>query len=476
MRRWYPREVLTLSAPVVSLTKITVKTPKRWIDVALPADVPVAELLPYILRHAGEDAADAGERHAGWLLRRPTGESLDQQRTLAAQRILDGELLHLVPGEVEWPELEYEDLVETIASGARRYGRSWARSATRLCGMAAAAAILSLGTLVALLWQPPWRMPGGLMIGVAVLLLAGGVLIARAVSDARAGAVLAGCALPYGFLGGLLVTAPDHATLTSVGAPQLMLGASVVIGLGIAGYLGVAAPVRIFVAAVAAAALAVLGASLSRSLDPDGAAAVVITVGIGLMPGYPWLAMRLGRLPVPALPQRSADLLKEQRLPPTPRVFAAAARTDEVLTGLLTGVSVATVAGAAYLAAGAGRGHEILLLAAAAALLLRARLFPIPRQRIPLLCAGGAVAAMVMALRALRAGDNGGLALLLLVLLAVAVLVLAAGLVYARRHPTPYFGRLADIGDVLAILALVPLTCYYTGFFHYVQTLLAGIR
>lgn len=111
MRRWYPREVLTLSAPVVSLTKITVKTPKRWIDVALPADVPVAELLPYILRHAGEDAADAGERHAGWLLRRPTGESLDQQRTLAAQRILDGELLHLVPGEVEWPELEYEDLV-----------------------------------------------------------------------------------------------------------------------------------------------------------------------------------------------------------------------------------------------------------------------------------------------------------------------------------------------------------------------------
>lgn len=471
-----PAEVLVVSTPVVSLTKVTVKTPRRFIDVALPADVPVADLLPYVLRHAGEDAADAGERHAGWLLRRPTGESLDHQRTLAAQRVLDGELLHLVPGEVEWPELEYEDLVETIASGARRYGRSWGRPATRVCGMVAAAAILSLGTLVVLLWQPPWRMPGVVMIGAAVLLLGGGVLVARAVPDAPAGAVLAGCGLPYAFLGGLLVTAPDHLTLTTVGAPQVMLGASLVVSLGIVGYLGVAAPTRIFVAAVTAAALGVLGAALARPLSPDGAAAVAVTVAIGLMPGFPWLAVRLGRLPLPALPQRSADLLKEQQLPPTPKVFAAAARTDEVLTGLLTGAAVAVVVGAGYLVAGAGRGHLLLLTAAAVALLLRARLFPIPRQRVPLLVAGGALAAMVVGVRAVRADGNGELALLLLGVFAVAVLALGAGLVYARRHPTPYFGRFADVGDVVAVLALVPLTCYHTGFYHYVQTLLAGIR
>src|SRR5690554_8185687 len=115
------------TAPAITLVRITVKAPTRLIDVALPADVPVTELLPYILRHAGDEAPDAGERHAGWLLRRPTGEILDGQRTLGALCVLDGELLHLVPGKLEWPELDYEDLVETIASGARRAGRSWGK-------------------------------------------------------------------------------------------------------------------------------------------------------------------------------------------------------------------------------------------------------------------------------------------------------------------------------------------------------------
>lgn len=465
-----------VSAPFVSLTKVTVKTPRRWIDVALPADVPVAELLPYVLRHAGEDAADAGERHAGWLLRRPTGESLDPQRTLGAQRVLDGELLHLVPGEVEWPELEYEDLVETIASGARRYGRSWGRPATRLCGLIAGAAVLLAGTSVALLWEPPWRLPGLAMLGMAGLLLAGGVVVARAVPDARAGAVLAGCGLPYAFLGGLLVTAPDHLGLTQLGAPQLSLAMSLLLSFGILGYLGVAAPARVFSAAVTVAVLGLLAAMVARPLGADGAAAVALTVGIGLMPGYPWLAVRLGRLPLPALPQRSADLLKDQHLPPTPAVFAAAARTDEILTGLLTGVAVVAVAAAGYLTAAGAGAHQLMLVAVAAALLLRARLFPIPRQRVPLLAAGGAAAAMLVGLRASQADGNTGVALWLLAVLAVAVLVVGAGLVYARRHPSPYLGRIADVADVVAILALVPLTCYVTGFFHYVQTLLAGIR
>lgn len=106
------------SAMGVRLTKVTITTPKRGIDVALPEDVTVAELLPYILRHAGDDVADTGESHGGWALSRPTGERLDPEKTLGAQEVLDGEVLHLVPGQAEWPEIEYDDLVETIASGS----------------------------------------------------------------------------------------------------------------------------------------------------------------------------------------------------------------------------------------------------------------------------------------------------------------------------------------------------------------------
>ena len=55
------------------LARVTISAPQRRVDVALPEHVPLAELLPEVLRHAGEGLADDGERHGGWLLRRTDG-------------------------------------------------------------------------------------------------------------------------------------------------------------------------------------------------------------------------------------------------------------------------------------------------------------------------------------------------------------------------------------------------------------------
>lgn len=464
-----------VTAPGATLSRVTIKVRDRWIDVALPGDVPLAELLPQLLRHAGEDAADAGERHAGWLLRRPTGQALDTDRTLAAQQVRDGELLQLVPGELEWPELEYEDLVETIASGARRYGRGWGDAATRRTGLTVAATGLGAGLLLVPLMRPPWLVPGLVVLAVGMVLLAVGVLVARAVGDARAGAVFAGVSLPYGFVGGYLLAGPAHAPLTGFGAGQLLLGLTVTLLFGMVGYLGVPVVGRLFTAAVTASLLGMLGAGLAGPLAADGAAAVVLTGGIGLLPAYPLLAIRLGRLPLPALPQRSADLLADDPPPPTPAVFAAAARTDELLTGLLTGVAVSGVVALVLLAAHGGTSRLLLVAAAGAALLLRARLFPIPRQRLPLLAAGLAAVAALVAARVSTLEENVPLLLTLLALLAAGLLTAFLGLAYSRRRPSPYLGRIGDVVDVVAIIALVPLTCFITGFFRYVQGLLAGV-
>ncbi|WP_091674479.1 type VII secretion integral membrane protein EccD [Amycolatopsis marina] len=458
-----------------ALAKVTIATPNRTIDVALPEDVPVAELLPYILRHAGDDAPDAGERHGGWLLRRPTGDQLDGRKTLGAQEVLDGEVMHLVPGNLEWPELEYDDVVETIASGARRYGRSWGHDATRRCGLAASCAILLAGTLVTIAFEPAWLVPGLTMLGVAAVLTGLGVAVAGAVPDARAGAVFAGCALPYAFIGGWLLTGPDHLGPMAFGAPQLLLASITLLVFSVVGYLAVGATARIFAAAVAVAVLGALGALLATSMEPDGAAAVVLAVGIGLLPGYPLLAIRLGRLPLPALPQSAEELLRDEPLPPPPTVFAAAARTDEILSGLLLGLATVAAVCSVFLAVHGGGARLIMLGAVAVALLLRSRLFAVPRQRIPLLISGMAVAAMLMATFVVGAQSNTSRTLLLLGMAAIAGMVAFAGLTYSKRNPSPYLGRLADVFDVVAILALVPFTCYITGFFTFVQGLMAGI-
>ncbi|TCP53593.1 type VII secretion integral membrane protein EccD [Tamaricihabitans halophyticus] len=458
-----------------SLARVTIGTPKRWMDVALPEHVPVAELLPYILRHAGEDAADTGEAHGGWLLRRPTGEALSSNQTLGGQKILDGEILQLVPGRLEWPELEYDDVVESIASGARRYGRSWGRTATRRCGLAACGVLLLVGTLVTLSFEPPWLVPGLVLLGAAVVLMALGVVISRAVPDARAGAVFGGAALPYAFLGGYLIAGPSYADVLNFGAPQLLLAAVSALVFGIVGYVGIAALSRLFAAAIAVGLLGMIGAAFGTFLEADAAAAVTLTFGIGLLPGYPLLAIRLGRIPLPALPQRSSELLEDHTPPKPATVYAAAARTDELLSGLLTGLAIVSVVAAWPLAMHGGATRLFLLLAAAVALLLRARLFAVLRQRLPLLISGTLVAIFLILVLITGADNNAIRALFLLGVGGIATLISFAGLTYSKKNPSPYLGRFADVFDVLAIVALVPLACYMAGFYTYVQGLLAGI-
>jgi hypothetical protein len=91
------------------------------------------------------------------------------------------------------------------------------------------------------------------------------------------------------------------------------------------------------------------------------------------------------------------------------------------------------------------------------------------------MCAGIVLLALIARELTVQTSNTGVRLLLLVVIAAVAGLVLAAGLVYSRRSPSPYIGRIADIVDVLAIMALVPLACAVAGVFHTIQGLFASV-
>ncbi|MFG1922433.1 type VII secretion integral membrane protein EccD [Cryptosporangium sp. NPDC048952] len=462
-----------MTVPVgTGLARVTVSTPKRRIDVALPEDLAVAELLPSLLLHAGEGAADDGERHGGWVLRTSTGTSLAGDRNLTGQGIRDGDVLHLVPRRDDWPELEYDDVVEAIASGARRYGRSWGGPATRRAALVVGALALLLGVIGILAAGPSWVVPGSLALGVALLLCVIGTVLARAAGDAVAGVAVAGPGLVYAFVGGAVVVAP-RVELDGLDASHLLLGSVALCVAGMVGYLGVGAHGRVFVAGVFAGLLGVIGALLAlwTGMSGAGVAAIVLTVAITMLPAYPLLSMRIGKLPMPVLPQRTEDMLRDDPVPQRAEVFAAVARADEVLTGLLLAVSL--VSSVCFWVLGRdGRTSAVALVAiASAALLLRGRLFPTPRQRIPLMIAG------VFGLGLLFTGFALGSSVLMTVPVALVVggVVLTAGLLYSSRPPSPYVGRFADIVDVLLLVSLLPVACVLTGFYGYVQGLFASL-
>ena len=460
-----------------SLARVTIAAPTRRMDLALPDNMLVAELLPHLLRHADGALGETSERNGGWVLRRATGAALEPQRNLAAQGVRDGELLHLKPAREDWPELAYDDVVEVIASGSRRAAPSWGGPATRRCGLAVTAVALLFGLIALAVAGPPWRTPAFVALAVAVALTFMAVLLSRAFADAGAGAVIAAGGLPYAFVAGAWLLTPDDAGPLGMGAPGLLLGSAALLVFSVLGHAGVAALSRLFVAGIAAALTGLLAALLDLAgISPAGSAAVALTTVIGMLPSYPVVAGWIGRLPFPELPNRAEEILQDKPMPRRADVFAAVVRAGEVLSGLLLSAAVCSVVAIILLVRSGLRTSSVLLIVAAvAALLLRARLLPTPAQRVPLLVAG-LTGLAVLGTGAALAGDGATPGLLLLAgAVIVAGVALPAALVFSRRAPSPYLGRAADLLDILAIMALIPLASAVIGIFGAIRGLFSSI-
>jgi type VII secretion integral membrane protein EccD len=464
------------------LTRVTLHTPQRRVDVALPATVALAELLPELLRHAGIGLADDGEQHGGWIARRADGTLLDEGKSLSQQAVRDGEVLHLVPAREQWPELEYDDVVEAIAAGARKRGAAWTPNATRVSTLAGAAVLLLAGVMSLLQGGPAWLPGGYLALTVAVLLLVGGVLASRAYGDGIAGTALAGFALPYAFAGGaLLLGGTDPVgvvpTVLWLGAPQLLVGCVALLLFAALGAAGVGHGTRVFMAGGLVGLLGAVTALLS-GLGAAGAAAVLmagLVCGIGLLPV---LAIRFGKVPVPSitLPRDAegfsvATTARNRSNPDMPdrsRVFAAVSRSEELLTGMLLGYTVLAAFAALVLAIVGGTSGRVLIAVGATALLLRSRLFVTTRQRAPLVAAG-LLGHLLLVGGLVFSAHNNIRAFFIVGAVVLALIVVLAGQTWSRTAPSPYVGRAADLFDLLVVVSVVPVAAWVLGVYAAIQ-------
>jgi type VII secretion integral membrane protein EccD len=451
------------------LARVTVVASRRRVDVAVPDHVPVADLLGRLLAHTAEGTADNGEEHGGWALHRVDGTPVATDQTLAGQRVLDGEVLYLRPRHPTWPEPDFDDVVDAIAVGARAYLPTWTSRATRMTGLVLAAILLAAGLVPVLATGPPWRGQPAAALALALLLILAGALLSRALADAVAGAVVGAAGLAYAAVGGALLFLGDL-PVTDLGTPHLLVGSTALVLAGLAGLVGIGGLARVFVAGIttgvfgAAAAIAGLA-----SLQPTGVAGAALTLGVLAVPALPLLATRMARVPVPRLPETATELLVDEPSPDVAAVFVAVARTDELLTGMITGTALAAVVSEAVLVRHAGVASVALAVAGGTGLLLRTRTFLTVRQRVPLLAAGVA-GPLVLACAAVIALDPGQRLVVALVGSVLAAATAAgAGLAYSRHPPTPYLGRVAEILDAVAIIAMVPLLCSIVGLFGYAR-------
>jgi type VII secretion integral membrane protein EccD len=449
-------------APTSGLARVTIRAPRRRLDLAIPHQVPLAELLPEVLRRAGEagpgidgsQAAPAG----GWILRRGDGGSLHGETALAHQGVRDGDVLYLVPRNLTWPEPEYDDVIEEIAANAQKHGRTWDAGTTRVFALVAAALVLFTGL--------------GVLVAAAVL-LAAGTLLSRAVGDGVAGAAAGGFGLPYAAVGGLLLSAGNDPGLV-VGPDEVLVGACALMFASVVGAVAIGHGLRVFTAGGTVALFGIAFAAIGFALSPSGSASILIVAlvaGIGLAP---LLAVRLGKLPLPVV-TASPEIIATEPRPSRPTVLAAVVRADEILAGSLLGISISVVGCVAVLSATTGFAGPLLAGLASTALLLRSRLFPSIAARLPLLVSGLIGLALTAGSWASAAGSAAQLVGVALAFIAVVALLATAATAHRRRTGvSPYVGRMGDILDITTVIALAPVACAVLDLYAWVRGLASG--
>ncbi|WP_406091891.1 type VII secretion integral membrane protein EccD [Streptomyces sp. NBC_01013] len=465
--------------------RVTVVAPDSRIDVALPADLAVADVCPQILRLTGRTQAVATP--TGHHLVRGDGTVLDVDRTLAAQQVLDGEILSLRPFAESLPPAVFDDVSDAVASAVSRDRHLWSDDLLRGAGPAGAALLYTLMGCV--LWfADPLRHdmhgPPGVIAGAAaVLLIAFAGVRARVYGDRGPAVALGLGALPLVLIAGTGILGPDAGQ--GPGPLQLLLGCVALLAASVV--LVAAAPSgdAPFVASAllaAAGTLAAFAAVLTESSAAE-AAAVCAPAAIGLVAFLPGLSARFARLPIGHTPQDPAptgydDPFAEpdagRRDAPIDARHAAdrARRGHELLLGLVGGCAALVVASAAVLGFSGDAWGQLLALTAGLAMLLRARLFRYTSQVVCVLVAGlGALALLILGLAlnppadvvAVLAGDGDrGSTDVRTVWLSAAVaagasLLAAAGLTVPGKGLAPLWGRILDLAEGLLLLSLVPL-------------------
>ncbi|SEG99446.1 type VII secretion integral membrane protein EccD [Nonomuraea solani] len=445
-----------MRAPLAPLCHVTIVAPRRRVDLALPADVPLPHVLPGLLRAVGEAGGDAAGA-PGWVLQRLGGSPFDLGQTLSQLGVLDGEILYLRPREFTLPPALYDDVADVVATGVKDSTGKWEGRHTKALGSGAAAVLLALGA-------PALVLSGSEPLGVtvvagllALLLIGVSAALSRAVGDSSAGAMVGYAALPYAFLAGLYGLA-SGATLTGFGPPHILaaltctalvatIGGTVVAD-GVPGFLGTA--IATVAGAIAAAVVMVFG------VPAAGTAAMTVTVLIALSPLIPSLSFRIARVPLPSLPTNAEELRADNQRLESEGILARTAQASRYATGMVTGIALTAIGALAFLIATPGWMALSMAIVLSLVLLLRARVFHGLGQRLWLLCSGlGGLAALAIALSA-GAGTVTASAVVM-ALLWVAMLVVGLGVWLPNGRPSPFWGRAGEIVDVILLIALFPL-------------------
>lgn len=450
------------------LCRLTVRAPDKTLDLAVPANIPVADLLPVVLTHAGDQLEEAGLDHGGWILQRIGGEPLDVEETAASLDLRDGETLLLRPRTEALPAVRYDNLLEAVSATVRDLPHAWTPQVSQwLLRLLTAAALVGCMALLATSGAAAGDRTA-LATGAALLTLSGASAAARVLDDVAGGVLLGLFGAAFLVLCGLLLVGGHDSghPARAAGAHLLAAGAAGSVGLVLATTVVAAYPV-VFAAGAVVAMAAVGGGALMVALDVPftRVAATVALAAVVFGSFVPGMSFSLAGLRLPPLPTNAEQLQEGIEPRSQADVRAGSAAVDHWMTGLYGAVGL--VCGACLVGLSARPGVPGMLAATllAALMALHARSLGTSWHRLAIALPAGLGMVLLVVETARRHGTDGQLVTAAGLLAAAALCATVSWTVPGRRL-LPYWGRAGDLLQSVCALALLPTALWVLGVYH----------
>ena len=370
----------TIATPVMAIVRVAVLADSRITEIALPAQVPLREIMPAVLRllpddHEDQDGADGPTAPRRLSLAPIGGATFSLDATLDTVGVVDGDLLALqpVPDGPAAPGI-VEDIADAAVIFSESRTRPWGATHIQRAARAAVIVMLLAGTGFAVAHRLTTGHPAGLFAVSALAALAIVAALALRARSQQPAVELSIAALAP------IAAAFALAVPGEFGPPQLILAAAGVTAWSLISTfisersLGffTAATVVGFGVLVAAAVAAIWTVPLLAL----GCGLIVLALLINVQAAHLsalWARLPLPVIPAPGDPAPSAPSLKVlEDLPRRVRI------SDAHQTGFIAGAVILSVLGSLAIAAQSqspGVWGTYIVIATAAAAVLRARVW-----------------------------------------------------------------------------------------------------
>lgn len=449
-----------MPAPEPGLRRVSIHAGAHAVDLALPAGVPIAVLIPSIVDMLdGGDCSDTGEGRR-YELSRPGFPPFAASATLADNDIHDGAVLVLArpAGPVVAPR--HHDTALAVSETLAAVGSPCGRRGTRLFGAIAATCLTATGALAlirdALTRNEPGVAGGLACAGLVALLFA--AMAHRAFTDAIAGLALSLIATVYMAVAGFLAVpglpGMPNALLAATAAAVTPAVATRASGCGVVTLTAISCGAG--VVAVGALAAMITAAPL------QAIGAVSALVSLGLLGVAARVSIALAGL--------SPRLAAEPHDGDADALAGKASRADDWLAGLLAAFSSSAAAGAVVtVLAGAPRLCCMAFGALTGALLLLRSRGADVRRRLVFAITGTTITATTFGAAALHSPGHASWVAAGSALAAAAAMCL--GFVVPALSFSPAAHRGVELLESSALVAAVPLACWVCGLYGAVRGL-----